>query len=167
MVNHSASYTGNHLTVIDKLYSLSVQDVKLIFPLSYGPDLHKRLIEEKANSLFPNKCIFLTEYMPIDTYYSKINKCQCAIMGHRRQEAGSNISFLLRNGKKVFLREDNSLLYYYRDLGCAIYSFENDLNSIDDLQPLTKEQQEINRKIILDSISKDKLDNMMLNLFTN
>ncbi len=167
LVNHSASFTGNHLTVINKLFSLSINDVKLIFPLSYGPDQHRRLIEEQANSLFPNQCVFLTEYMPVDAYYSKINKCQCAIMGHRRQEAGSNISFLLRNGKKVFLREENSLLNYYRDLGCAIYSFEKDLNSIDDLQPLTKEQKEINKEIILDSISRNKLDDMMLNLFKN
>ena len=86
-------------------------------------------------------------------------------MGHRRQEAGSNISFLLRNGRKVFLREDNSLLHYYRDLGCVIYSFEKDLNSRDDLKPLTKEQQEINRRIMLESVSQKKVDNMMFHLF--
>lgn len=165
LVNHSASFTGNHLTIIDKLHSLSLQNVKLIFPLGYGPELHKNLIINKANSLFPGICTFLKEYMPIDTYYHIINKCQCAIMGHRRQEAGSNISFLLRNGKKVFLREDNSLLHYYRDLGCVIYSFEKDLNSLDDLKPLTKEQQEINRRIMLESVSQEKVDNMMLHLF--
>ena len=86
-------------------------------------------------------------------------------MGHRRQEAGGNISFLLRNGKKVFLREDNTLLQYYRDLGCFVYSFEKDLNSKDDLRPLTKEQQEINRNVMLKRISPEKIDDMMLNLF--
>lgn len=165
LVNHSASYSGNHLTVIEKLKSLSLENLKLIFPLSYGPEKHITLIKNKAATLFPNKCVFLEDYMPIDTYYKTISICQCAIMGHRRQEAGGNISFLLRNGKKVFLREDNTLLQYYRDLGCFVYSFEKDLNSKDDLRPLTKEQQEINRNVMLKRISPEKIDDMMLNLF--
>lgn len=165
LINHSASFTGNHLTVIEKLASLSIGDMKLLLPLSYGPDTHKKLIIAKANAMFPGKCSFLTDYMPIDTYYEVISKCQCAIMGHRRQEAGGNISFLLRNGKKVFLREDNTLLKYYRDLGCFIYSFETDLKSKDDLCPLTEEQQAINKQIMMERISPKKIDEMMLDLF--
>lgn len=165
LINHSASYSGNHLTVIEKLKFLSLENLKLIFPLSYGPKNHITLIKSKATTLFPGRCVFLEDYMPIDTYYKTISVCQCAIMGHRRQEAGGNISFLLRNGKKVFLREDNTLLQYYRDLGCFVFSFEKDLNSKDDLRPLTKEQQEVNRRIMSERISPEKVDDMMLNLF--
>ena len=165
LINHSASLTGNHLTLINKLNSLSVFDINLIFPLSYGSIKHRNLIESNANKLFPGRCVFLEDYMPTDAYYKIINKCQIAIMGHRRQEAGGNINFLLRNGKKVFLREDNNLLRYYRDLGCFVYSFEKDLNSRDDLRPLAKEQQEVNKRIMSERISSEKIDDMMLNLF--
>lgn len=165
LINHSASFTGNHVTILKKLSSLSIDDIKLIIPISYGPKEHADLIEKEAMKLFPNKYILLKDYMPRNEYYSIVDKCQCAIMGHRRQEAGGNISFLLLHGKKVFLREDNSLLQYYKNLGCFVYSFEKDLNSKEDLKPLTKEQQEINRKILLERISPQKIDDMMLNLF--
>lgn len=165
LVNHSASFTGNHLTVLKKISSLSLDNIKLIIPISYGPKTHADLIEKEATKLFPDKCTLLKEYMPRVEYYNIIDKCQCAIMGHRRQEAGGNISFLLKHGKKVFLREDNSLLNYYKDLGCAIFSFEKDLKTEKDLLPLTEEQQVLNKKIMLDRILPSKVDEMMLNFF--
>lgn len=165
LVNHSASFTGNHLTVLKKISSLSLDNIKLIIPISYGPKTHADLIEKEATKLFPDKCTLLKEYMPRVEYYDIIDKCQCAIMGHRRQEAGGNISFLLKHGKKVFLREDNSLLNYYKDLGCAIFSFEKDLKTEKDLLPLTEKEQALNKKIMLDRILPSKVDKMMLNFF--
>lgn len=165
LVNHSASFTGNHLTVLKKISSLSLDNIKLIIPISYGPKTHADLIEKEATKLFPDKCTLLKEYMPRVEYYNIIDKCQCAIMGHRRQEAGGNISFLLKHGKKVFLREDNSLLNYYKDLGCAIFSFEKDLKTEKDLLPLTEKEQALNKKIMLDRILPSKVDKMMLNFF--
>lgn len=166
LVNHSASLTGNHITVLKKLHTLSINDnARLLFPLSYGSKKNIALIKDSADKLFPNQCIFIEEYMPLDKYYELINNCQCAIMGHRRQEAGGNINFLLKHGKKIFLRDENSLLNYYRDLGCYVYSFENELNSADDLCPLSIEQQGMNHEIVIRQFAPERIDEMMLHLF--
>ena len=165
LVNNSASFTGNHLTVLNKLSKLGIDNTKIILPLSYGPSTHIALIEKEIEKLFLRENYFLLkEYLPINAYYDIVNTCQYAVMGHRRQEAGGNISYLLRNGSKVFLREDNNLLQYYRDLGCFVYSFEKDLISSDALCPLDSDQKKVNRDIIEDRVSFQKIEDMMINL---
>lgn len=84
--------------------------------------------------------------MPQAEYFALINKVEVAVIGARRQEAAGNIINLLSNGTKVFLREDNNLLQYYREKGFIIFSYEKDLNSLADLQPLTLEEQLHNRE---------------------
>ena len=165
LVNNSASFTGNHLTVLNRLSELGLEKFKILLPLSYGPSSHIALIEEETRKLFlKENYVFIKEYLPINAYYDIINTCPYAVMGHRRQEAGGNISYLLRNGSKVFLREDNSLLRYYKDLGCFIYSFEKNLISPDAFCPLTPEQKKVNREIMQRSISAERIEAMMLNL---
>ena len=165
LVNNSASFTGNHLTVLNKLSKLGIDNTKIILPLSYGPSTHIALIEKEIEKLFLRENYFLLkEYLPINAYYDIVNTCQYAVMGHRRQEAGGNISYLLRNGSKVFLREDNNLLQYYRDLGCYVYTFEKDLISSDALSPIHSDQKKVNRDIIEDRVSFQKIEDMMINL---
>ena len=165
LVNNSASYTGNHLTVLNKLSKLGVNNSRIILPLSYGPSPHITLIEKEIEKLFLKEDYFLLkEYLPINTYYDIVNTCQYAVMGHRRQEAGGNIGYLLRSGSKVFLREDNNLLRYYKDLGCFVYSFEKDLISSDALFPLNIDQKKVNRDIIEGMVSSQKIEDMMTNL---
>ena len=103
LLNHQASVTGNHFTLMKKVKELD--------------------------------------------YFNIINKPQVALFGQKRQEAAGNIGRLLIVGTKVFLREDNPMLSYYRDKGYCVFSFEKDLNSIEDLNPLTREQMVHNRKV--------------------
>lgn len=166
LINHSGSWTGNHLTILNALQKIELSDKKIVLPLSYGPKEHINLIEKEVRRLYSDEnCKIIKDFLPVQTYYKIIGECQYAIMGHRRQEAGGNISFLLLNGKKVFLREDNSLLRYYKDLGCYIYSVEKDLYDKEAFCPLSYEQKEQNCKIINRSLLKENIDCMMLNLF--
>lgn len=165
LINHSGSWTGNHLTILEALQKIELSDKKIVLPLSYGPKKHIDLIEKQAKRLFAERCEIIKDFLPIQSYYKIIGECQYAIMGHRRQEAGGNISFLLLNGKKVFLREDNSLLRYYKDLGCHIYSFEKDLYEQTSFCPLSNEQKMQNSEISQKSLLKENIDYMMLNLF--
>lgn len=165
LINHSGSWTGNHLTILKALQNMDLSNKTIVLPLSYGPQKHIELIAEEAEHLFPGKCEIIRDFLPIQSYYKIINECQYAIMGHRRQEAGGNLSFLLQNGKKVFLREDNSLLNYYKNMGCHIYSFEKDFCKVDAFCPLSDGQKERNFEILRRSQSKENIDHMMLNLF--
>lgn len=167
LINHSGSWTGNHLTILNKLQNIHLEDFKIILPLNYGDKGHIQLIEREVERHFEGKNIIIKDFLPVLSYFKIVNECGYGIMGHRRQEAGGNISFLLLNGKKVFLREDNSLLKYYRNLGCHLYSFEKDLDKEDAFSPLSYEQKVENRNILLNRISKDNVDNMMLNLFND
>ena len=89
-----------------------------------------------------------------------------SIYGQHRQEGGGNIIQAFRSGTKVFLREDNNLLQLYRDWGLKVFSFENDLNSIEDLlTSLSIEDQILNNCRIQECMSRDKVSESMRNLF--
>lgn len=165
LVNNSASFTGNHLTVLNRLSELKLENFKIILPLSYGPSSHITLIEKEIKKIFSkDNYVIIRDYLPIKDYYDIVGSCQYAVMGHRRQEAAGNIGCLLRSGSKVFLREDNNLLRYYKKLGCFIYSFEKDLISSDALCPLTSEQKRVNRDIMQKRISPERVETMMVEL---
>lgn len=142
MLNHQASITGNHNTIMDKVARLDKDNLYTkICPLSYGSSYLRKSILKKGRHIFGDKFMPILNYMSRDDYFKMISSVEVAILGARRQEASGNISTLLRNGVKIFLRNDNNLLQYYRDKGFLIYSFEDDLHTLNDLTPLTMEEQ--------------------------
>ena len=147
LINHQASATGNHYNIMKRIASIDRNNLcKKIVPLSYGSTYIRKSILKLGKSLFGENFIPILKYMPQKEYFTLINRAEVAIMGARRQEAAGNIINLLSNGTKVFLRENNNLLQYYREQGFIIFSYDKDLNSMDDLRPLTLEEQLHNRE---------------------
>lgn len=147
LINHQASNTGNHYTVMKKVAGLdSMNEFQKIVPLSYGSNKIRKLVMKDGKRIFQSQFYPILNYMSQDEYFHLVNTVEVAIFGAKRQEASGNISTLLKSGTKVFLREDNNLLQYYKEKGYVVFSFEKDLNSIDDLKPLTPEKQEYNRE---------------------
>ena len=158
-INHSASQDGNHLTILKKITEVdSERKLRLLIPLSYGgedtiKDVENYVVKEKLNAQL------LKEYMPRDEYFKLLGKVNAVIFGQHRQEGGGNLIQAFLNGTKVFLREDNNLLQLFRDWGLKVFSFEKDLNSIDDLlSPLSKDDRESNYFSIIKAMSKEKVD---------
>lgn len=148
MVNHQASRSGNHLTVLKKLKTFGgIENYEIWTPLSYGMEYVKELVLPRAKRMFGEKFKPLLELMPFAEYNDFLNTIPVAIFGQLRQEAAGNIMQLLASGAKVFLRDGNPLQEYYKTKGYIIFSFEKDLNSIADLTPLTAEQQKHNIEI--------------------
>ena len=85
--------------------------------------------------------------MPVDEYNAFLDSIPVAIFGAMRQEAAGNIIRLLKSGTKVYLRERNPLYQYYKKRGFIVFSFENELNNILDLQPLSTDEQIHNMKV--------------------
>jgi dTDP-N-acetylfucosamine:lipid II N-acetylfucosaminyltransferase len=161
LINHSSSSSGNHLTVLKKIKNFKDDDSfihKLIIPLNYGLVGVRELVKEYCEHNFTNSFVPLLEFIPKSTYFKILNTVNVAIFGHRRQEAGGNIIYLLAAGTKVFLREDNSLLQYFRDNEIVIFSFENDLNCNRDLSPLPLSTQQRNRDIIINKFSNSSVN---------
>lgn len=114
--------------------------------ISYGSPRVRNHVLKIGKKLFASQFQPIFEYMPRDEYFALITSVEVAVFGARRQEASGNISTLLRNGVKVFLRENNNLLQYYKEKGYILFSFENDLHSMKDLKPLTVEEQKHNKE---------------------
>lgn len=152
MINHQASMFGNYQTVFERLGKLDPQnEMNKIVPLSYGSDTVRRNVMRRGRSMFGDKFKPVLDFMKFDDYCRMLSSVDVAIFGQHRQEASGNIIELLKNGVKIFLRDDNNLLDYYRKKGYIIFSFDTDLTGKDSLKGLTKEQKEHNRQCYIEN----------------
>lgn len=150
LINHQATVYGNHNTVFKKLREVDADNsLEKVCPVSYGFPHVRNNILANGRKYFGDKFIPVEKFMSKEAYYELLDSMDVAIFGQRRQEAAGNISQLLHNGVKVFLRNDNNLLKYFRGMGYLVYSFEDDLNGMEDLKALTLEQQEHNREMFM------------------
>ncbi len=152
MVNHQASLTGNHDTILKKLSTISgIENFEICTPLSYGQSSVRKHVLSKGKRRFGEKYNPILELMPFEEYDEFLASVSVAVFGAMRQEAAGNMMMLLRKGVKVFLRERNPLLQYYKEKGFLVFSFEKELNSISDLRPLSKEEQMHNIQVAIDT----------------
>ena len=164
MINHQASQTGNHMTIMKRIHEIdSLNRFTKLLPISYGSIRLRAQIKDVGSKLFNEKFYPVENYMNVDEYYKLLSNVDVAVFGQHRQEAAGNIIQLLRNGVKIFLRNDNNLLNYYKSKGYLVFSYEDDLNSYEDLQPLTLEEKEHNRNCYIQSIPY--CDDFMPNFF--
>lgn len=164
MIDHQASVYGNHRTVFKILKKIDPKNTLVkITPLSYGHPMIRDRVLATGRRMFGDKFEPILEYMSRDRYFEMLNKVDIAVFGQRRQEASGNIIQLLKNGVKVFLRNENNLLDYYREKGYIIFSVEDDLHDMSSLSPLTMEQQEHNRRVYL--ANRMYYDNFMPHIF--
>lgn len=150
MINHQASVFGNHEKVFERLKEIDRDNtLQKIVPLSYGHPMIRSRVLKSGQKKFGRMFRPVTDYMSRDEYFRILDRVDVAVFGQRRQEASGNIIQLLKNGVKVFLRNDNNLLDYYREKGYLIYSFDDDLNDMESLKPLTIEEQRHNRECFM------------------
>lgn len=140
-VDHSASITANHLTVMKKLKEIDRDNVyKKIFPLAYGSDRNRKEIMRVGKKYFGEQFVAEIGYVPRDEYFRTLSKTGVALFGQLRQEASGNIFPLIRAGAKVFMRKQNPLFSFCKRKGYIVFSLEDDLNTLEDLRPLSREQ---------------------------
>lgn len=151
-INHQASLFGNHDTVFKRLVELDKDNklVKLV-PLSYGSKYIKSSVFKLGKKYFDSKFHPIMEYLPKEKYFDLISNVDVAIFGQLRQEASGNIIQLLKSGVKIFLRNNNSLLSFYKEKGYHIYSYEDDLNETSLFTPLTLEEKRHNWNCYINS----------------
>lgn len=168
IINNSASKNGNHKTIFDKLNALEINGLsKVIVPLSYGDSNYKDYVLNYGKTIFGEKFYPLVDFMDKDEYFRTLSDVNVAFFGARRQEAAGNIFFLLGLGVKVFIREDNNMTAFLRDNGFVFFVFEKDLNSADDIVPLSESEKLINNRAYKDFYNTEKHHIMMKNLITN
>lgn len=166
LINHSASFSGNHLYIFRLLNRLGFSDTRysLLIPLSYGNKEYADIVEDDAIRLFGEKAEILRDFMPIVQYQQKLSKVKVAIFGMKRQEAAGNIFQLLNMGAKVFLREENTVLKWLRNRDFVVFSVEKDLSDMHQITPLSEEEIIHNRACYHRYFSADMYNDMMKNL---
>lgn len=142
LVNHSLTYTDNHLDIFSCLKSINLErGRRYVVPINYGIDGYDgnpdNLIKESP--LNDNQVLWLTKVLPFKEYNSLLDSVSHAVFGALRQQALGNINLCLRSGTKVFLYEDSILYKELKNKGYILFAIEKDLNS-DSLSTCLSEQ---------------------------
>jgi hypothetical protein len=166
LLGNSASYTNNHLEIIDILSDLDMNDKKVICPLSYGDEYYAKKVNAEGNDKLRDSFEALVNFMPLHKYNSYLEQCGFVIMNHYRQQAVGNVMIMLWMGAKVFLDERNTLYNYLKRLNIHVFSIKNDLNKRELNLLLTKQERLHNRKILILELGENILLEELETFFT-
>ena len=124
IIGNSATKENYHIEILNMLKHLQNEDIHIICPLSYGNKEYANKIIEHGKKIFGKKFTGITEFMKYDEYIDFIANCSVGIFNNDRQQAMGNIGFLLKMGKKVYLREGTSMWKNYKRYNMNIYSIK-------------------------------------------
>lgn len=149
LIGNSASATNNHIDLLEYLKQIDLNGKKVIIPLSYaGTASYVNTVLKYYQNALVDKVIPLIDYLPFDEYKRYIQSCNIAVFFMERQQAMGNINSALRFGCKVFLSESNPVYKYYKELGIAIFTVEQDFNNHNISIPLSEAEIYQNRAIL-------------------
>lgn len=166
LFGNSASYTNNHLEIIDLLSNLNMNDKKVICPLSYGDEYYAKIVNAEGSKKLRDSFEVLVDFMPLHEYNAYLEQCGFVIMNHYRQQAVGNVMIMLWMGAKVFLDERNTLYDYLKRLNIHVFNIKNDLNERELNLLLTKQERLHNRKILLLELGENILLKELKYFFT-
>lgn len=158
MVGNSASYSNNHLYVLNFLKRMDLKDeLRFTLVLSYGGS--KQYVSEVENaykSSFPQKVEVLTSYLPLQVYNQIFLKVRSMIMSAWRQESIGTIIMGFYLGVKVFMSERSPLYKWFVDCGFKVFAIETakeeDLDT-----PLSIKDKQRNREIVLERYNEERI----------
>lgn len=166
MINHSASFSGNHAYALRLLHDIGadLSAYDLLLPLSYGDPPYADYVEEEARQLLGVNVVPLRQFLPMDVYQEKLSRVKIAIFAMRRQEAAGNIFQLLNMGAKVFLREENSIFHWLKSRGFIVFSLDADIQELRGLEGLESGQIAHNRERYKHHFNPEVYEKMMVEL---
>lgn len=151
-VGNSADPSNNHTEILERLLTYKEQNIRIFAPISYGNTDYANELIEFGNTHFGEKFIPLLKFMPFNEYLDYLSKIDIAIFNHKRQQAMGNSIVLSGLGKKIFMRNDVPQWTYLKYHGIKVYD-----NQFLDLNILSKEVADQNRKKVSELFSKDNL----------
>lgn len=141
LIGNSATYTNNHWELLNIIKNVKcVEYQKLICPLSYGDTTYAQCVKKHGENLFGEQFEPLMGFMPKGDYIKLLASCTVAVFNHIRQQAVGNIIIMLYLGAKVYVRRENPIYSFYKDIGIKIFLIEsivsegkiiNDLSELD------------------------------------
>jgi dTDP-N-acetylfucosamine:lipid II N-acetylfucosaminyltransferase len=141
LLGNSASYTNNHIDVLDVLENMDLGDRRLIIPLSYGNAMYADFIREYTSLRKIKNVECLIEFLPLDEYNKIVSGCEIVVMNHYRQQGIANIATALTIGAAVYLNEKSTIYKYLVTNGIIVFP----INSLSRLKTLRLDEKIANR----------------------
>lgn len=120
LIGNSATATNHHIEVFQTLEKFREEAIEIYAPLSYGDMKYRDQVIEAGISMFGEKFHAITEYMSSDDYLDFLSQMNIGIFNCDRQQATANIDYMLKMGKKVYLRDGTSMYERYVKKGFEI-----------------------------------------------
>lgn len=118
MVGHS----GHHLYHEETFNMIKHFDaINVICPLTYGGNEYIERVVRVGNAIFGDRFIALRDHLKYDDYTKLMCSVTVAVFHNKEQQAMGNINLLLALGKKVYLREGNSMWKHYTKMGYKLF----------------------------------------------
>lgn len=164
LLGNSSDSSNNHLDVLNIIKKRNISN-KVYIPLGYGDTDYKKYIKERIDD--SDNIIIQDDFVSRDEYVMNLSKCKVAILGHIRQQALGNIAMAMMLGMKIFLYKDSMCYKYLRQSGFVVYSIEKDLNRASVDEPISQNDEEINRFKIEELLSYSSVQTAVQNFFYN
>jgi dTDP-N-acetylfucosamine:lipid II N-acetylfucosaminyltransferase len=143
LLGNSATASNNHVEALELLHDCDFGG-RIVTPLSYGDAHYGQAVAALGASRFGERFDALRQWMSLDDYNRRIGDCGFVLMNHRRQQAVGNIGAALHKGATVYMRPENPLFAFYRELGLHLRSIDQ-LASERQLVALTADERRDNR----------------------
>lgn len=163
MVGNSASFSNNHMYVLEQLKQKGVKACDFILPLSYGGSpKYVDYVEKSFIAEYHTNVKIIRNYMPLHEYNKIFMGLRSMIMSSWRQESIGTIIMGLYLGIKVFMSERSPLYKSMSDCGFCIFPIEQ-ATSEDLLVPLPIETKKHNRSLVLSHYSYERFAEILRN----
>lgn len=155
MVGNSASFSNNHLYVLNYLKEANLpSSIKYILPLSYGGNQrYADFVEQNYRRAFDGQIEVYRDYIPLHEYNKTFLRLNAVILAAWRQESQGTAIMAFYLGIKVIMSEKSPLYKWFVDCGFSVFTIEN-VSSNDYLEPLSLELKKKNREIVLQRYSE-------------
>jgi len=149
LIGNSASFSNNHLYVLNYLQKIDIpEDARIIMPLSYGGiGKYADDVERIYKKAYPTQLKTLRSYIPLHEYNKMFLGLKAMFLPAWRQEQQGTAIMGFYFGVKVFMAERNPLYKWFVDCGFIVFSFET-MTSEDLNTPLTLEEKLHNRQLV-------------------
>lgn len=157
MLGNSASETNCHFEIIDRLSKYASEDILIYCPLSYGSKEYAEKVADYGKKVFGEKFVPLTQLMPLESYWEVLSDCRIGFYNNDRQQAMGNISIMLSQGAKVYIRTDTSMWEKYQQMGYDVYDI-SEIGKLewDRVQKISEESKKKNSERYDASVSLER-----------
>ena len=162
-VGHNGYAFLNHIDAFRRLSKFSINNRKVICPLSYCavPEYLQKVLDE-GKLIFKENFVPILDFMPREKYLELLSSVGYIVLNVKRQCGVGNIMIGIWHGAKVFMPKNSMNYKHFIKMGVKVFTIEEDLNEKELNSGLTEDEIYNNRKIINDYYRFDRVRERLL-----